>query len=124
MIYSEYPGLLFGFHGCRKDVYSAVIRKSRPLEPSNNSYDWLGSGIYFWENSYARAFDWAVARYEGDAAVIGAVIDLGYCLNLTDYQNAEYIRNGYLVLKAEYGDEGTPHAAEQKCEEQRRLADT
>jgi hypothetical protein len=108
MTYSEYPGLLFGFHGCRKDVYGTVIRKSRPLEPSHNSYDWLGSGIYFWENSYARAFDWAVARYEDDAAVIGAVIDLGYCLNLTDYQNAEYIRNGYLVLKSEYGDEGTP----------------
>jgi hypothetical protein len=108
MIYSEYPGLLFGFHGCRKDVYNTVIKKSRPLEPSHNSYDWLGNGIYFWENSYARAFDWAVAYYEDDAAVIGAVIDLGYCLNLTDYQNAEYIRNGYLVLKAEYGDEGTP----------------
>jgi hypothetical protein len=108
MIYSEYPGLLFGFHGCRKDVYKTVIKKSHTLKPSSNSYDWLGSGIYFWENSYTRALDWAISHYEDDAAVIGAVIDLGYSLNLTDYQNSEYIRNGYLVLKAEYEDEGAP----------------
>jgi hypothetical protein len=101
MIYSDYPGLLFGFHGCRKNVYDKVIKKSRSLEPSNNSYDWLGSGIYFWENSYARALDWAINRYGNDAAVIGAVIDLGYCLNLTDYQNAEYVRDGYNALKTD-----------------------
>ena len=100
MIYSNYPGLLFGFHGCRKEVYDSVIRKSRPLTPSCNSYDWLGSGIYFWENSYSRAFDWARSRYANEAAVIGAALDLGYCLNLTDYQNSEYIREGYIALKA------------------------
>jgi hypothetical protein len=99
MIYSDYPGLLFGFHGCQKNIYDKVIKKSKPLEPSSNSYDWLGSGIYFWENSYTRALDWAINRYEDDVAVIGAVINLGYCLNLTDYQNAEYVRNGYDALK-------------------------
>ena len=100
MIYSNYPGLLLGFHGCSKDVYDSVIKKSRTLMPSFNSYDWLGSGIYFWENSYARAFDWSRNRYTNEAAVIGAALDLGYCLNLTDYQNSEYVREGYLALKA------------------------
>jgi hypothetical protein len=66
MIYSDYPGLLFGFHGCHKEVYKDVIRKSRPLLPSNNSYDWLGGGIYFWENSYYRALDWARSHYADD----------------------------------------------------------
>jgi hypothetical protein len=68
MIYSDYPGLLFGFHGCRKSVYDKVIKKSLSLEPSSNSYDWLGGGIYFWENSYTRALDWAISRYENDVA--------------------------------------------------------
>jgi hypothetical protein len=108
MTYTDYPGLLFGFHGCRKSVYDAVIKKSRPLEPSGNSYDWLGGGIYFWENSYARALDWAQSRYASEAAVIGAVIDLGYCLNLTDYQNAEYIREGYFSLKKYFERGGIP----------------
>jgi hypothetical protein len=55
--------------------------------------------IYFWENSYARAFDWATNRYKEEAAVIGAVIDLGHCLSLADFQNAEIVLNGYIALK-------------------------
>ncbi|MDR3305344.1 MAG: hypothetical protein LBS85_04845 [Clostridiales Family XIII bacterium] len=101
MMYADYPDLIFGFHGCDKETYRKVTKKSRPLLPSNNAYDWLGSGIYFWENSYARALDWAGNRYENDAAVIGAVLDLGHCLNLTDYENAAIVRNGYISLKAE-----------------------
>jgi hypothetical protein len=46
MIYSDYPGLLLGFHGCSKEVYKRVVKQSRPLLPSTNSYDWLGSGIF------------------------------------------------------------------------------
>jgi hypothetical protein len=76
-----------------------VTKKSCALTPSTNLYDWLGSGIYFWENSYARAFDWAKNNYGDDIAVIGAVIDLGHCLNLTDYENTEIIKEGYLSLK-------------------------
>jgi hypothetical protein len=98
-VYSHYPNLLLGFHGCNKSVFNDVVKKSRPLAPSNNSYDWLGSGVYFWENSYARAFDWASERHGEDAAVIGAVIDLGHCLNLTDYENSEIVRTAYLSLK-------------------------
>jgi hypothetical protein len=98
-MYSHYPNLLLGFHGCSKSVFNEVITKFRPLAPSNNSYDWLGSGVYFWENSYARALDWASERHSGEAAVIGAAIDLGHCLNLTDYENSEIVHNGYLSLK-------------------------
>jgi len=45
MMYADYPDVIFGFHGCDKETYLKVIRKSRSLTPSNNSYDWLGSGI-------------------------------------------------------------------------------
>lgn len=31
-------------------------------------------------------------------AVIGAVIDLGYCLNLTDYASSEVLERGYTIL--------------------------
>jgi hypothetical protein len=46
----------------------------------DNEYDWLGNGIYFWEHSPERARRWAGA----DGIVIGAVIQLGNCLDLTD----------------------------------------
>jgi hypothetical protein len=96
--YASPPGLVLGFHGCATDTYNAVLKDSAPLAPSTNSYDWLGSGIYFWENSFSRAIDWATARHPDNPAVIGAVIDPGHCLNLTDFQNSGYIRDAYDAL--------------------------
>lgn len=80
--------------------------------PSINSYDWLGNGIYFWENSFSRAQEWAESYCERDhkkhpdkekkkPAVIGAVIALGHCLNLTDYGSASILKNAYDILSYE-----------------------
>lgn len=98
-MYSKLPNLVLGFHGCHKKVFDSVIKDGQHLKRSENNYDWLGNGIYFWENSYERAYDWAKARYNDDASVVGAVIDLGYCLNLTDYHSSDILRIGYNLLK-------------------------
>ena len=99
-MYSKLPNLVLGFHGCHKDVFEAVVKNGQHLKRSENEYDWLGNGIYFWENSYERAYDWAKVRYHENASVVGAVIDLGYCLNLTDYNSLEVLHNGYNMLAA------------------------
>lgn len=105
MMYSKLPNLVLGFHGCDQSTFNSVIKESQPMKASNNKYDWLGPGIYFWENNYERAYDWAVAQSSNpkssikEPAVIGAVIDLGYCLNLTDYESIEIIKRGYKMLK-------------------------
>ena len=99
-MYSKLPNLVLGFHGCHKDVFDAVVKNGQHLKRSENEYDWLGNGIYFWEKSYERAYDWAKARYHENASVVGAVIDLGYCLNLTDYNSLEVLQNGYKLLVA------------------------
>jgi hypothetical protein len=99
-MYSKLPNLVLGFHGCHKDVFEAVVKNGQHLKRSENEYDWLGNGIYFWENSYERAYDWAKVRYHENASVVGAVIDLGYCLNLTDYNSLEVLQNGYNMLAA------------------------
>ena len=52
-MYSKLPNLVLGFHGCSKDTFDAVIQNGQHLKKSENDYDWLGNGIYFWENSYA-----------------------------------------------------------------------
>lgn len=75
-------------------VAKQVASGATQLTASENQYDWLGSGIYFWEDSYSRAMKWAqAARKSGSGkvktpGVLGAVIDLGNCLNLID---AEYL---------------------------------
>lgn len=99
-MYKKLPNLVLGFHGCHRTVFDKVIKEGQPLRQSDNSYDWLGNGIYFWEQNFQRAYEWAINRYgEHDGQVIGAVIDLGYCLNLTDSASADILRKGYEILK-------------------------
>ena len=78
------------------------------MKKSQNTYDWLGHGIYFWENNYHRALEWAKQSSKiKEPAVIGAVIDLGYCLNLTENGSAEYLRRGFEILKTRSEQSGT-----------------
>lgn len=100
-MYSKLPNLVLGFHGCDQSVFESVIYKGEFMKPSENTYDWLGHGIYFWEHNYQRALEWAQQSPKVDhPAVIGAVIDLGYCLNLTDSASTEYLKLGYQLLCA------------------------
>lgn len=92
----EYNGLTIGFHGCDEEVARRVVLNRATLVTSNNAYDWLGGGIYFWENDPIRAFEFAKDKYE-EPCVIGAVINLGYCLDLST-------RTGLNSIKAAWSD--------------------
>ena len=59
-LYSRRSNLVIGFHGCDQSVVEKVIAGKTELLASTNDYDWLGSGIYFWENNEERAWQWAV----------------------------------------------------------------
>ena len=89
-LYSRRSNLIIGFHGCDASVVRKVVSGEEDLIPSTNDYDWLGNGIYFWENNEARALQWAteLSKRKGSSikkpAVVGAIIDLGYCFDLTD----------------------------------------
>lgn len=99
-MYLKLPNLVIGFHGCDMDVFERVIKHGESLKKSQNEYDWLGNGIYFWEQNYQRAYDWACKSPKiKKPAVIGAVLDLGYCLNLTDSSSSERLKMGYNILK-------------------------
>lgn len=97
-MYSKLPNLVLGFHGCKLNTFESVLYSHEQLKPSNNTYDWLGNGVYFWENSYERAMEWAKKRYGENGRVIGSVIDLGHCLNLTDFSSTSILQEGYKVL--------------------------
>lgn len=108
-MYETLPNLVIGFHGCDKSTFDRVIKDGEMLALSENKYDWLGNGMYFWENSYERAWEWAnQSKKITNPAVIGAVIDLGLCLNLTDYSSASILRRGYQILELKYDAAGSP----------------
>ena len=77
---------VLGYHGFDESVGRRAVSDGVPLEQSDKDYDWLGPGSYFWENDPLRALVWARGKAaKGDIAVpcvIGAVIDLGNCLDL------------------------------------------
>lgn len=79
-------GLILGFHGCSPSTAQAALAGQIDLQASERDFDWLGNGTYFWEWDEQRAQEWAawkVSRGNFDrAAVIGAVIDPGNCLDL------------------------------------------
>lgn len=105
-MYSRLPSLVIGFHGCDRSTFNKVVCSGEELDPSINDYDWLGNGIYFWEQNYERAYDWALdlarrGKIE-EPAVIGAVIDLGYCLNLTDSHYTGLLQNEYELMLHEF----------------------
>lgn len=76
------------------------------MVPSDRDYDWLGHGRYFWEGDPQRALEWAQAREaQGKirkAAVVGAVIDLGNCLDLTKRSDCELLADAYNSLAAAF----------------------
>jgi len=102
-MYSKLPNLTIGFHGCDISTYERILYQNKPLRASTNPYDWLGHGIYFWENNYQRALKWAEEQVKRGKyttpKVIGAVIDLGHCLNLTDSAFIPLVRQAYEITQ-------------------------
>ena len=100
-LYANRPNLTIGFHGCDQSVADKVAAGKDNLLASTNDYDWLGSGIYFWENNEDRALEWAIelSKRPGTSirqpAVIGAIIDLGYCFDLTDTAYLRELKKAY-----------------------------
>ncbi len=102
-MYSKPPNLVIGFHGCDLKVFESVIYNAEPLLPSTNDYDWLGKGIYFWEQNLERAKEWASDRTSiQQPAVIGAIIDLGHCLNLMDSEYINLLKEEHTLLCDEF----------------------
>ena len=95
--------MVVGFHGCDKTVFDLVIRQGKALNKSENDFDWLGHGVYFWEGSHKRAFDWAKSNNEiNNPAVVGAFIKLGNCLDLLDSEHIEKVKSTYEILQLEF----------------------
>jgi hypothetical protein len=88
--------LILAYHGCSLETAQKLLGGS-PFQPSVQDYDWLGSGIYFWENDILRAYHWATEpRLNFDhPSVVGAAIELGNCLDLTTQYGISAVKLAY-----------------------------
>lgn len=79
---------------------------------SDQDNDWLGPGAYFWEGDPTRALEWADAKVRqkryARPFVVGAVIDLGNCLDLVARDNIDLLAFAYDSLKQKMQTIGAP----------------
>jgi hypothetical protein len=121
--------LVIGYHGCDIRVAQKIISLKDQLRPSQNDWDWLGHGVYFWEDSHARAERWAreeIRRHGSQIkkpAVVGTVIDLGNCLNLADAEALKQVRAAHDAYQRICAETGAPAARNRGSELRARYLD-
>jgi len=95
---------VLGYHGCDVDVAEALFA-GKSFQQSSNDYDWLGPGVYFWEANPQRGLDFAIeaSSRRGTSikkpTVVGSIIDLGLCLDMTTLGAIEMVKVAYRSLK-------------------------
>jgi hypothetical protein len=102
-MYDVRPNFIIGFHGCEESTRDKLISNPNELVFSKKPYDWLGHGMYFWENNFTRAMLWAKEKAEKGQfkkpSVIGAVIHLDYCCDFLDSKYIRLVQHYYTSFK-------------------------
>ena len=97
------PTFALGYHGCEREVGERIL-EGEDFKSSEKDFDWLGPGAYFWESDPARAEQWARARTGkrafNEPFVVGAVIDLRNCLDLTTQEGIGTLRASFGSFRA------------------------
>lgn len=107
----RYDRIITGYHGCDAEVAIRLL-DGEPFKPSENDYDWLGRGIYFWEYGADRAYRFAEKQVTWGRvktpAVVGALIQLGSCFDLLDTSKTHDLATFYKQWEKENRDSGLP----------------
>jgi len=111
------PFEIAAFHSCDRTVGLRILNGEDDLIASDNVWDWLGPGIYFWEQNPGRALEYAIECAAGHQKnktriktpfVIGAVIELGNCLNLLEPVSIDIVKNAHDRLIEDFKKTGRP----------------
>ena len=110
-LYQGHTAFVLGFHGTDDAIATNVIGgQIAHLEHSRGRFEWLGHGIYFWEGDPQRALEWAqdgnAKRKIKDPGLVGAIIDLGFCLDLTTRTGLDEIAQAHATLVDSYAASG------------------
>jgi len=103
--------LQIGYHGCDIAVRDGLISGQLNPKPSNNQYDWLGSGFYLFEADQERALAFAetaaseplrrlTARPIASPAVVGCIFSIQRCLDMTTSTGRREFENAHLYFQA------------------------
>jgi hypothetical protein len=71
-----------GYHGTSATQAAVILRDG--FLSSDNDYDCLGNGVYFFEDGLAQARAWARRAHPSEPAVVQADVRLENCMDLKD----------------------------------------
>jgi hypothetical protein len=98
----KYDRTIVAYHGCDTEVAERLLRGD-PFKKSQNDYDWLGEGIYFWEYGADRALKFARDQQRRGKittpAIVGALLQLGRCFDLMDTRFTEELSDAFETLR-------------------------
>lgn len=105
------PNIILGYHGCDESVGLRLLNGDY-FKNSDNGYDWLGPGIYFWDANPQRAYSFAMeqkirGRFE-TPFVVGAALTLGNCIDTLNEKSIRAISAAHRKLAATCKVSGTP----------------
>ena len=67
------PFQITGFHICDRDLGLRLLGGSDELRLSDNPWDWLGPGVYFWEQNPHRALAYAIEAAQRNQKFSGRI---------------------------------------------------
>ena len=100
-------GKVYGYHGTSLQLAAVILQNG--FNPSQNDYDWLGDGIYFWQDAPARAWEWAKQQHGTEAAVIVAEISMRDCIDLLDIEWFQFLTEAYNSFMEQLRLANLPH---------------
>ena len=106
--FDDYHRTVVGYHGTGLTAALRIVNRVESFHQSERDYDWLGRGIYFWEYGPKQALSFAKIRQRQNQqkknktpyecrrateplAVVACMIRLGFCVDLTEPENVEYL---------------------------------
>lgn len=98
----KYDRTVIAYHGCDTATAEEILAGGA-FKRSQNNYDWLGEGIYFWEFGVDRAVQFAQFQAKMGKvtapAVVGAILQLGECFDLMDTRFTRDLADAYSAYK-------------------------
>ena len=85
--------IVLGYHGTSSEAADMILRGG--FQISRNTYDWLGDGVYFFQDAPHRAWEWAFRGHGNDGAVVRAEIRIVDCMDLLDRDWTQVISDTY-----------------------------
>lgn len=114
--FDDYHRTVIGYHGTGLSSALRIVNRVEGFRRSRRDFDWLGHGIYFWEYAPRQALNFArirqrqhgrkkdptpadVRRATEPLAVVACMIRLGFCFDLLDPENVQYLQETFVEYR-------------------------